>query len=142
MENTENELYGMDTKEEQFIIQNFYYKFVSMREDGGCNWTLVFLDKKRIIWKNPANGFAVAALKDTLYEIKLPNALPTYQENFETFKSLWTSLDYDVDLLFENVIGHLKENEYCGLDCSFPFAPICAELYNQFEPDPPNLIPP
>ena len=106
-----------------------------MREDGGCNWTLVFLDKKRIIWKNPANGFA--ALKDTPYEIKLPKALPTYQENFETFKSLWTSLDYDVDLLFQNVIGPPKANEYCCLDCSFPFSPICAEPHSQFEPDPP-----
>ena len=137
---TLNEFYGMDTPEEQFMIQNFYYRFVSMKEDGRCNWKKIFLDKKRIIWRNPANGFSIAALKDLQQEIKLPYALPSYQENFDTFKSLWITLDHDVDILFENVTNHVMNDEYCcSPQCSHPFAPVCAELYSQFEPDQPNF---
>ena len=58
------------------------------------------MDKRQIICKNQANGFAVAALKDTLNERELPNALPTYQE------FVWTSLEY------EYIIGHLNVNVY------------------------------
>ena len=99
--------------------------------------------QKRIIWKNPANGFAIAALKDLNTEIKLPNYLPSYEENFESFKSMWTSLDYDLRILFENVKSHVKSDEYCcSVQCQFPFAPICSELYSQFEPDPVDALPP
>ena len=70
------------------------------------------LTKKLIIWKNPANGFAIAALKDLDREIKLPNYLPNYDENFESFKSMWTSLDYDIKIMFENVKSHVESNEY------------------------------
>ena len=94
------------------------------------------MDKKRIVWINSNNGFAIAALKDLDHEIKLPNSLPTYRENFATFKSLWISLDHDVNFLYQNIENHLMNNEYCCLDCHFPFATVCAELYTQFEPDP------
>ena len=96
------------------------------------------LDKKRIVWLNPNNGFAIAALKDLDFEFKLPNSFQTYEENFKLFKSLWLSLDYDVNLLYENIQSHLTNDEYCCLDCHFPFATVCAELYTQFEPDPPR----
>ena len=86
------------------------------------------MDKKRIMCVNPNNGFATAALKDLDFEIKLPNCLPTYEENFDVFKSLWISLEHDVNLLFENIRSHLSNNEYCH----FPFATVCSELYTQF----------
>jgi hypothetical protein len=140
---TLNEFYGVDTPDEQYVIQNFYHRFGNMCEDGSSNWTQIFLDKKRIIWKNPANGFAIAALKELDREIRLPNYLPSYEENFESFKSMWTSLDYDIKILFENVKSHVKSDEYCcSMKCEFPFAPVCAELYSQFEPDPSNALPP
>jgi hypothetical protein len=129
---TLSEHYGMDTHEEQFAIQNYYFRFESMNENGESNLTKIMLDKKCIVWKNPANGFSVAALKDIDFEIPLPNALPTYEENFENFKSLWLSLDYNISNLFENVRSHVRTNEYCCLHCEFPFAPICSELYSQF----------
>ena len=69
----------MDTTEEQYVFQNFYYRFKEYSREK------VFLDKRHIIWKNPVNGLAIAALKDIDWEIKLPNVLPTYKENFETF---------------------------------------------------------
>ena len=83
------------------------------------------------------NGFALAVLKDINFEIKLPNYLPTYDANFDAFKSLWTNLDYNLELLYENVRSHIRNDEYCCLDCHFPFTTVCAELYSQFEPDPP-----
>ena len=95
------------------------------------------LDKKRIVWINPNNGFVIAALKDLDFEIMLPNSLPTYEENFNLFKTLRLKLDYDLNLLYENVTSHLTNDEYCCMDCHFPFATVCAELYTQFEPDPP-----
>ena len=95
----------------------------------------VCLDKKRIIWINPNNGFSIAALKDLEFEIQLPNTLPSYKENFEAFRTLWTSLEYDIELLYENVQRHHENQEYCCLDCHFPFATVCSELYTQFEPD-------
>jgi hypothetical protein len=139
---TLSEHYGMDTPEEQFAIQNYYIRFESMSENGESNWTKIMLNKKRIVWKNPANGFSVAALKEIDFEIPLPNALQTYQENYQNFKSLWLSLDYDVNNLFENIRSHVRTNEYCCLHCEFPFAPICSELYSQFEPNPRYLLPP
>ena len=134
---TLNEFYGMDTSLEQFSIQNFFHKFERMCENGESLWTKTFLDKKRIVWINPMNGFSIAALKDINYEIKLPNAFSTFEENFQNFKSIWMTLEYDVNLLFENIESHISNNEDCCLDCHFPFATICSELYTQFEPDPP-----
>ena len=134
---TLNEWYGMDTKSEQYVYQNFYHQFVQMCENGESLWRKVYLDKKRIIWKNPMNGFSIAALKDIDYEITLPNSLPTFEENFSKFKSLWMALDQNLDLLYENVETHIRNNEYCCLDCHFPFATVCAELYTQFDPEPP-----
>ena len=76
----------MDTKLEQYAIQNFDHKFVKMNTNGDSLWTKVYLDKKCIVCINPMNGFVIAALKDIDYEIKLPNYLPTYDANFNTFK--------------------------------------------------------
>ena len=135
---TLNENYGMDTNEVQFVVQDFFYKFERMSDDGNSLWKKIKMDKKRIVWVNPNNGFAIAALKDLDFEIKLPNSLPTYEENFDVFKSLWISLEHDVNLLFENIRSHLSNNEYCCMDCHFPFATVCSELYTQFEPDPPR----
>ena len=132
---TLEEFYSMDTREVQFKLQNFYYKFENMEENGDSKWSKVFLDKKRIIWTNPLNGFAVAAMKDVNTEITLPNALPTFQENFEIFNSLWLNLDYEFEILITNILSHKKNQEYCCLDCSFPFAPVCSELYTIFDPD-------
>ena len=127
----------MDTKHQQYDIQNLYHQFVKMNSNGDSLWKKVFLDKKRIVWINPMNGFALAALKDINFEILLPNYLPTYDANFDAFKSLWTNLDYNLELLYENVRSHIRNDEYCCLDCHFPFATVCAELYSQFEPVPP-----
>ena len=101
-----------------------------------------FQTKSAFCGKNPVNGLAIAALKDINWEIKLPNALPTYKENFEIFQSMWLELDYDLELLFENVRSHVENDETCCLNCNFPFSPICSELYSQFEPDPPKFLPP
>ena len=128
----------MDTCEPQFLVQDFYYKFERMLENGESLWEKIKLDKKRIVWVNPNNGFTIAALKDLDFEIKLPNSRPSYEENLTIFKSLWMSLDHDVKLLYENIESHKTNHEYCCLDCHFPFATVCAELYTQFEPDPPR----
>ena len=136
---TLNEFYGMDTLKEQFAIQDFYSKFEGFRENGECIHSKIPLDKKRIVWKNPANGISLAALKDVDFEIKLPNFLPTYSENLEKYQSLWLDLDYDLELLFENMRKHEEnqdEDYYC-LYCDFPFLPICQDLFSQFQPDPP-----
>ena len=108
-----------------------------MKSNGDSLWKKVFLDKKRIVWIKPMNGFALAALKDINFKIKLPNYLPTYDANFDAFKSLWTNLDYNLELLYENVRSHIRNDEYCCLDCHFPFARVCAKIYSQFEPVPP-----
>ena len=136
---TLTEWYGLDTVKEQFALQNFYLKFERFDENEECIWSKVPLDKKRIVWKNPANGITIAALKDIDYEIKLPNFLATYEANFKIFQSLWLRLDHDLEDFFENVRKHTrsKDEEYYCLDCNFPFLPICSELYSQFEPDPP-----
>ena len=136
---TLNEWYGMDTKHEQFVCQNFYHQFVKMSESGESLWRKIYLDKKRIIWKNPMNGIAIAQLKDIDFEISLPNSLPSFQDNYLKFKSLWMALDHNIDLLYENIENHIRNNEYCCLNCHFPFATVCAELYTQFDPDPPPL---
>ena len=64
----------MDTREPQFLVQDFYYKFERMLENGESLWEKIKLDKKRIVWVNPNNGFTIAALKDLDFEIKLPNS--------------------------------------------------------------------
>ena len=127
----------MDTDQTQFVVQDFLYKFEKMTENGESLWNKINLDKKRIVWLNPHNGFSIAALKDIDFEIKLTNAYATYEENFAKFKSLWMNIDSDVKLLYANIESHLANKEYCCMDCHFPFTTICAELYTQFEPDPP-----
>ena len=125
----------MNTDQTQFVIQDYYNKYLEILENGETLWKKVYLDKKRIIWVNPNNGFALAALKDLEYEIQLPNDRPSYEENLEAFRTLWISLDYDIQLLHENIRSHHENQEYCCLDCQFPFAAVCSELYTQFEPD-------
>ena len=100
-------------------------------------WEKVLLDKKRIVWINPNNGFSIAALQELEFKIGLPDCLPTFQENLNSFKKLWTSLDHNIELLYENIENHHTNQEYCSLDCHFPFATVCSELYSKFEPDPP-----
>ena len=134
---TLNEHYGMNTSQTQFVIQDFYLKFEKMLENGECLWKKKQLDKKRIVWLNPNNGFYIAALKDLDYEMKLPNSLPTFKENLTLFKSVWMNLDYNLSLLYENIENHFATKEYCCLDCHFPFATVCTDLYSQFEPEPP-----
>ena len=134
---TLNEFYGMDTPGEKFAIQNYFFKFDGFREGGETIWVERPLNRKCIVWKNTANGFTVAKMKDIEYEIRLPNFLPTYEENFSAFQALWVGIEYNIKLLFENIRSHKIEDEYCCLDCHFPFLPICSELYSQFEPDPP-----
>ena len=85
---------------------------------------------------NPYNGFSIAALKDLEIEIGLPDRLPTFKENLDIFKTFWMSLDHNLELLYENIQTHHKNQEYCCLDCHFPFATVCSELYTKFEPDP------
>ena len=85
---TLSEFYGMNTDQTQFVIQDFYNKYLEIQENGETLWEKVYLDKKRIIWVNPNNGFALAALKDLEYEIQLPNIHPSYEENLEVFGTL------------------------------------------------------
>ena len=35
----------MDTPEEQYAIQNYYFRFESMSENGESNWTKIMLNK-------------------------------------------------------------------------------------------------
>ena len=128
------EFYSMDTEATQFQVQNYYYRFEKMTENGGCEWTKVFLKKKQILWINPANGFALATLKDMNVEIPLPDVLPNFKANFETFKTFWKKLDYDLEPLYKNIQSHQDNEEYCCLDCEFPFMPVCSELYSKFDP--------
>ena len=132
---TLSEFYGMNTDQTQFVIQDFYNKYLEIQENGETLWEKVYLDKKRIVWVNPNNGFALAALKDIEFEIKLPNIQPSYEENLEVFRTLCTSLEYDIELMYENIRSHHENQEYCCLNCHFPFATVCSELYTQFEPD-------
>ena len=46
------------------------------------------------------------------------------------------SLDYDIKLVYENLENQKDNQEYCCIDCHFPFATACSELYSKFEPDP------
>ena len=105
---TLSENYGMDTTDVQFVLQDFYYKFEEITENGDSIWKRINLDKRRIIWLNPNNGFAIAALKDLEFEIKLPNAFSSFDENLEVFKSLWMKLEYDLNLLYENIKSHTE----------------------------------
>ena len=73
---TLNEFYGMDTLDEQFVFQNFYIKFEGMKLNGEASWSKILFNKKRIVWKNPLNGIAIAALKDPDIEVKLPSCQP------------------------------------------------------------------
>ena len=132
---TLSEFYGMDTNLVQFRIQDFYYKFQQILENGQSLWEEVKLDKKRIVWINPNNGFSIAALKDLEFDISLPDRLPTFKENLDLFKTLWMGLDHRLELLYENIETHHKNQEYCCLDCHFPFATVCSELCTKFEPD-------
>ena len=125
------------SQEVQFAAQDYYFKFQEILENGETLWEKVLLDKKRIVWINPNNGFSIAALQDLEFEIGLPDCLPTFQENLNSFKKLWTSLDHNIELLYENIENHHTNQEYCCLDCHFPFATVCSELYSKFEPDPP-----
>ena len=75
-------------------------------------WEEVKLDKKRIVWINPNNGFSIAALKDLEIEIGLPDRLPTFRENLDLFKTLWETLDHSLDLLYENIETHDINQEY------------------------------
>jgi hypothetical protein len=86
----------MDTNQTQFVVQDF------------------------------CNKFSIAALKDINYEIKRPNDYTCYKENFDSFKSLWMNLNFEVKLLYENIETYLANNEYCCMDCHFPFATVCA----------------
>ena len=98
----------MDNTDVQFVLQDFYYKFEEITENGDSIWKRINLDKRRIIWLNPNNGFAIAALKDLEFEIKLPNAFSSFDENLEVFKSLWMKLEYDLNLLYENIKSHTE----------------------------------
>ena len=106
MENydTINEYYGMDTLKEQYVVQNVYFKLCQNAQGEICHQRCP-LCRKTIIWKNPENGVAIAALKDLGdYKIKFPISLPTFEENFKTFQSLWLSLDFNLNLLKKNVL--------------------------------------
>ena len=131
-----SEHYGMDTNLVQFTVQDFYYKFQKILKNGQSLWEEVKLDKKRIVWINPNNGVSIAALKDLEFDISLPDRLPTFKENLDLFKTLWMCLDHRLELFYENIETHHKNQEYCCLDCHFPFATVCSELYTKFEPDP------
>ena len=69
------------------------------------------------MWLNPHNGFLIAFLKDVDFEIKLPNAYGTYEDNFAAFKSLSMKLDFDVKLLYDNIEVQLANKEYCCIGC-------------------------
>ena len=84
----------------------------------------------------PNNGFSIAALNDLDIEIGLPDRLPTFKENLDSFKTLWMNLDHNLELFYENIETHHKNQEYCCMDCRAPFATVCSELYTKFEPDP------
>ena len=80
------------------------------------------------MWINPNNGFSLAALRDLEIEISHPHSLPTFRQNLELFKTHWMDLDHSLELLFENIETHYADQEYCCMDCHFPFATVCSEL--------------
>ena len=121
------EFYGMDSNSVQFTIQDFYHKFLKILENGESLWEEVKLDKKRIVWINPNNGFSIAALKDSEIEIGLPDRLPTFRDNLDSFKTLWDGLDHSIELLYENIETHYTNQEYHCQECHFPFATVCSE---------------
>ena len=41
--------------------------------------------------------------KNLEFEIGLPYCLPTIQETLDSFKKLWTSLDHNIEILYENI---------------------------------------
>ena len=129
-----SEHYGMDTNLVQFTVQDFYYKFQKILKNGQSLWEEVKLDKKRIVWINPNNGVSIAALKDLEFEISLPDRLPTFRENLDSFKTLWMGLDHSLELLYDDIETHFTNQEYCCLDCHFPFATVCLELYTKLDP--------
>ena len=129
-----SEHYGMDTNLVQFTVQDFYYKFQKILKNGQSLWEEVKLDKKRIVWINPNNGVSIAALKDLEFEISLPDRLPTFRENLDSFKTLWMGLDHSLELLYDDIETHFTNQEYCCLDCHFPFATVCSELYTKLDP--------
>ena len=129
-----SEHYGMDTNSVQFTVQDFYYKFQKILRNGQSLWEEVKLDKKRIVWINPNNGVSIAALKDLEFEISLPDRLPTFRENLDSFKTLWMGLDHSLELLYDDIETHFTNQEYCCLDCHFPFATVCSELYTKLDP--------
>ena len=108
MENLEtlNELYAMDTPEEQFILQNFYYRFEHM-SDGEAIWKKIMFDKKQIVWINPFNGFSLA----------VPNQSGSFEQNFDVFKSIWGKLVFELEFLFESIKSHRNNHEHCCLKC-------------------------
>ena len=128
-----DEFYSIDSKETQFVHQNFYHRFVQMKQ-GKSIWKKIMFDKKLIVWLNPMNGFTLAVLKEFEREVKLPNEWNTFEDNLMEFKSIWDQLDYDTELLVKNIRSHVENDEYCCLECEFPFATICSELYNKFDP--------
>ena len=110
-----------------------------MTANGAFVWTKILLRKKCIVWTNLANGFAIAYLKDLKTEISLPDDLPNFNENFDNFKRLWNKLDFDLEPLFKNILSHQNNQEYCCLDCEFPFMPFCSQLYSKFDPGGPEM---
>ena len=87
----------MDSQEVQFAVQDYYLRFQEILVNGETLWEKIKLDKKRIVWINPNNGFSIAALKDLDFEIDLPDSRPTFKENLDSFRKLWMSLDYDIE---------------------------------------------
>ena len=136
MENLEtlNDFYSMDMPDEQFLFQNFYSKFEHMSDNGEAIWSQIGFEGKKIVLVNPYNGLALAVLKDSIADITVPNHLPTCQENLLLFESLWEPLDYNIGILMNNIRSHATTDEYCCLDCNFPFSPVCSELYSKFAP--------
>ena len=84
-----------------------------------------FFGKKCIVWKNPETGLPIAVLRDLdNYEIPLPNSLSSFEENFIHFQSLWTNLDFDLKMLYEDIGRHIRNNNEQCYGCNFPFSPV------------------
>ena len=127
------DFYSMDTAEEQFLHQKSYNKFERMNENGEALWSEVYFERKRIFWINPYNGLALAVLKEEC-EVSIPNEQESFDKNLHKFVSVWEPLDYSLEHLIENIRSHKNMEEYCCLNCKFPFSPVCSELYTKFEP--------
>ena len=63
----------MDTSEVQFAVQDYYLQFYQITPNDETFWKRK--NKKCIIWRNPNNGFTIAALRDINYEAKLPTCV-------------------------------------------------------------------